>query len=64
MQEEINLNTAGVEELAKLIGKERAETIVEYRDEHGPFQGWEDLEEIPGFSPEVIENLEKGGVAL
>ncbi len=62
----INLNVADVEDLAELrmIGRERAESIIGYREEYGPFQSWEDLEEIPGFSDMIIEDLKKSGATL
>ncbi len=63
---EIDLNMADVEEIAEIpgIGEERARTIVEFRDEHGDFEDWDDLKEIPGFSERLVEQLKKGGAII
>ncbi len=48
----INLNTASIEELDRLpnIGRKTAESIVAFRDEHGPFRRPEQLMLIRGVS--------------
>jgi competence ComEA-like helix-hairpin-helix protein len=48
----INLNTASAEELDRLpnIGRKTAESIVAFRDEHGPFRRPEQLMLIRGVS--------------
>lgn len=47
----VNLNTAGVDELTTLngIGRSRAEDIVRYRTENGPFRTIEEIKNIPGI---------------
>ncbi len=58
----ININTASVEEIAKLekIGPSYAERIVQYRKEHGPFEKPEDLMKVKGIGPKTFElNREK-----
>ena len=54
----VDLNQAGVEELAALpgIGPARAEAIVERRSRAG-FEAPEDLMEIPGIGKVVFEGL-------
>ena len=42
----VNVNTATVEE-----------RIVEYREEHGPFQSVEELDNVKGIGPSLIENI-------
>jgi competence ComEA-like helix-hairpin-helix protein len=62
----INLNTASLEELSNMsmVGAQRAQSIIKYRDEHGPFRNWEDLDNIPGFSKGMVHDLKKEGVTI
>ena len=56
---EIDLNTANQASLAALpdVGDARAEAIVEYREQHGPFKDVEEVEQIPGIGEEVFANF-------
>lgn len=62
----IDLNSAGVEELSNipLIGRQRAEAIVRYRDEHGFFKNWDELKNIPGFPDKLIDDIKGRGFTL
>ena len=53
----VNINTASVEEIAKLekIGSKYAERIVQYRKEHGPFKKAEDITKVKGIGPKTFE---------
>lgn len=55
--EKININTATVEELAKLeqIGPAYAARIVEYRETNGPFKQPEDIMKVKGIGPKTFE---------
>lgn len=55
----ININTATAEELQALpgIGKTRAEAIVAYREEHGPFIYVEDLRAVSGIGEGILTNI-------
>ena len=55
----VDLNTAEAEELATLpgIGKGLAKRIVDYRTEHGPFEGPEGLMEVSGIGEKKLEEL-------
>ncbi len=55
----VNLNTAGPEELMTLngIGKTRAEAILEYRQQHGPFTRIEDIMLIPGIKEGIFSKI-------
>lgn len=54
----VNLNNASVEELAEKlegVGQARAELIVKYREQHGPFTSVEQLLEIKGIGAATLE---------
>lgn len=55
----ININTATAEELQALpgIGETRAEAIVAYREEHGPFTYVEDLRGVSGIGEGILANI-------
>lgn len=53
-----NINTATVEELdrdLKQIGLQKAQAIVTYRQEHGPFQTIDELAQVKGIGLKLIE---------
>lgn len=54
----VNINQADAEQLARVlvgVGSQRAEAIVAYRTEHGPFSSLEQLLEVTGIGPTTIE---------
>lgn len=54
----VDINTASAEQLAAElngIGPARAEAIVQYREEHGPFSSVEQLIEVPGIGEATLE---------
>jgi len=55
----VNLNTAGAAELDALpgIGPVLAQRIVDHREQHGPFQRVEDLQDVPGIGPSILGGL-------
>jgi len=55
----INLNQASVEEIITLngIGPKKAQAIVDYREENGPFQQVEDLLQVNGIGEKTLENV-------
>lgn len=56
---QININTATLAELLTLpgIGETRAQAILAYRAEHGPFARIEDLQHVSGIGPSTYEKL-------
>jgi competence protein ComEA len=62
----LDLNTATEQELSGIqgIGKDYAEKIVEYRDENGPFESWEDLKNVPGLPGTMLDTLKHHGCTV
>ncbi len=57
--EVIDVNAADVYDLQRLpgIGEKRAQAIVAYREEHGPFQTLEELTQVSGIGEGILEGL-------
>ncbi|AHA07573.1 Late competence protein ComEA, DNA receptor [Bacillus toyonensis BCT-7112] len=55
----VQINAASKEQLEKItgIGSRKAESILKYREEHGPFQKIEDLLEIDGIGVKSLEKI-------
>ncbi len=53
----VNINTAGVEELASLdkVGDKYAQRIVEYREKNGVFEKAEDIVNVKGIGSKILE---------
>lgn len=64
--ERVDINAANAAELATAmvgIGQSKAEAIVEYREENGPFKSVDDLALVKGIGPATIaKNRDKVGV--
>ncbi len=57
----LNINTADAETMSnelKGIGAVKAEAIVQYRTNHGPFTEANDLIAVPGIGPKTLEMFE------
>lgn len=55
----VNINQASAAELAEVlqgVGESRAEAIVAYREEHGPFADVDALTAVSGVGPATINN--------
>lgn len=61
VEDKVNLNTAGKEELMTLngIGETRAEAIIAYREQNGPFQRTEDIMQIPGIKEGIFSKIKE-----
>ena len=57
----VDVNTAGVEELAQLpgLGPSTAQRIVLHRTTQGPFTAVEGLLDVPGIGPATLEQLRR-----
>jgi competence protein ComEA len=55
----VDLNSASTEQLTEIpgIGKVMAQRIVEWRDQHGPFQRVEDLMKVKGIGEKSFQKL-------
>jgi competence protein ComEA len=55
----LDINQATLAELDQLpgIGETRAQSIIDYRSEHGLFTSVDDLQEVPGISADVFSNI-------
>lgn len=59
-QEKIDLNTATAEELESLpgIGEVKAQSIVEYREQYGPFTSIEEIKNVKGIGEKTFEAIQ------
>ncbi|HCM16052.1 MAG: ComEA family DNA-binding protein [Candidatus Cloacimonadaceae bacterium] len=57
MENIVNINSAALDELCTLvrIGPARAEAIISYRRQHGPFSVVDDLLQVKGIGPKTLE---------
>ncbi|WP_312240330.1 ComEA family DNA-binding protein [Pantoea sp.] len=57
-EQKISINEASAEQLAAAmngIGLKKAQSIVSYREQYGPFTAIEQLKEVPGIGNALIE---------
>ena len=56
---EVNINTASKEELNALpgIGPVKAEAIIKYREEKGPFKSVDELKNVYGIGDKILDRL-------
>ena len=55
----ININTADEATLVTLdqVGKTRAQAIIQYRQEHGPFKTVEEVKKVSGIGDKIFEAI-------
>ena len=54
----VSINTASAEDLARVmngVGLKKAQAIVSYREEYGPFKTVDDLKQVPGMGNSLVE---------
>lgn len=68
-EEMIDINTADAATLEQIngIGEKKAQAIIDYRTEHGPFGSVDDITKVKGIGPATLEKnrdrLTVGGAA-
>ena len=58
LAEVVNINTADKDALMsaiKGVGEKRAEAIITYREQNGSFKSIEELAEVSGIGPSIVE---------
>lgn len=55
----VNLNSAEKNDLTTLngIGDKKADQIIDFRKQNGPFSSVDDLKKVPGFGDKTVDNL-------
>ena len=56
--DKVSINTATADELARVmngVGLKKAQAIVSYREEYGPFKAIDDLRQVPGMGGALVE---------
>lgn len=53
----VNINTANVQQLQQLngVGKKKAQAILDYRQQNGKFKNIDDLQNVKGIGPKMVE---------
>lgn len=57
-EDEVSINTGTAEDLAEVmngVGLKKAQAIVSYREQNGPFTQIEQLQEVPGIGAALVE---------
>ena len=52
----VDLNTADLSALCTLVGEKRAQTILDYRTQNGPFERVEDAANVPGLTQTIVDS--------
>ena len=61
----LNLNKATSMTLERFgLDPKQAQSIVNYRNEHGPFRSFDDVTNVSGFNRDLIDNLKRQGVEI
>jgi competence protein ComEA len=55
----VNINTADIEQLTALpgIGQSKAQAIIDYRSEHGPYPNVDTLADVQGIGIKMLEKI-------
>ncbi|HDT2076031.1 competence protein ComEA [Enterobacter cloacae] len=54
----VSINSASAEDIARVmngVGLKKAQAIVSYREEYGPFKTVDDLKQVPGMGSSLVE---------
>ena len=66
MSTSIDLNTATEQQLASIhgINRDYAKKIVDYRNQNGIFNSWEDLKRVPGLPGSMLDTFKRQGCTV
>jgi competence protein ComEA len=66
MSTSIDLNTATEQQLASIqgINRDYAKKIVDYRNQNGIFNSWEDLKRVPGLPGSMLDAFKRQGCTV
>jgi competence ComEA-like helix-hairpin-helix protein len=63
----MDLNNATPEQISNavpMIGKDKAQTLIDMRQKMGGFKSWDDVKKVPGFSDEMVNGLRDAGMTV
>ncbi|MBI5454965.1 MAG: helix-hairpin-helix domain-containing protein [Deltaproteobacteria bacterium] len=54
-----HINRSSADDISKFSGiRERdAQKLIDYRDSHGPFKDWNEIDDVPGFGDVKLNKL-------
>lgn len=57
----VNINSANREKLSRLqgIGKDMADALIRYREEHQGFHNLDEIDQVSGFNHDIAEKLKR-----
>ena len=61
-----DLNTATEQELATIQGmnNDNAKKLIDYRNQNGTFESWEDVKRVPGLPGNTLDTLKRHGFTV
>ena len=66
MSTSFDLNTATEQQLASIQGlnRDQAKKIIDFRNQNGTFNSWEDLKRVPGMPMNMLDTLKRQGITV
>jgi competence protein ComEA len=66
MSMNIDLNTATEQQLANIqgINRDQAKKIIDFRNQNGTFDSWEDVKRVPGMPVTMLDALKRQGITI
>jgi competence protein ComEA len=61
-----DLNTATEQQLASVQGlnRDQVKKLIEFRNQNGTFNSWEDLKRVPGMQGPMLDQLKRQGITV
>jgi competence ComEA-like helix-hairpin-helix protein len=64
----IELNRAAADDLLEAnieaLEEKHISDLIAYREQYGPFESWEEVNDVPGFTQELVDRMKSSGVIL